>query len=600
MKRTVVCLMIAIVVGSAAAGWWRNAQRLRATGGLHYVWQDGNDYVYRVSYHMTGHASSGTFYVPANKESALTPLEDGGDGLLRYTPVSRTSKDGTMLLVRWEHQNGNLQVAPFMLEMGAAGAPGAITFDGQSTPPERHRVRNLVALLQVHLPLKATSDWEARETDLNGVWSGRYKVALVAPDAITFTKSVHGEQIGAGFLRRRAMSSDIRFSRAGYLLEVQGQQSGQFLMGTWPMGDEKTNFSVAFLRTEPHQAARAGAVAVDVARFRENSLLSSIAGQDEYLNNRLATLRERVRNAPLNQVMGVFAAHPDGSVEQLLEASRRLEAYLELEPDAAARASVDALTHFNPDSGAFSSVATALTTAGNAAAQGALRKAMTRLDANMRAVRRLVPHLAMVRNPEVASEEHLRAITRTRAQEEVAATAAMGLGIMGNRLRQTSSERADRIFVEARAGLDAHSDDDLYLHILGNIGHERQAEVVRPYLRSDDTRLRQEAVSSLRFSEVPEARKLLLTAAAEDVSADVRARAVEALGHQTQDAATLDLYLSQLQSETSVPVLKEALRNLSTIMGTSTDAREAFQEFLKTCGHPDLCPYAKGLWSAAS
>lgn len=594
------CLVLIVV---ARAGILRGQiLRAKAVRGAHYTWETGRDYVYRFHYNMAGEANAGTFYVPSNANVVMTPLSERADGLLRYTPVGVPGAEGvTTLLVTWHNEQGGEEVAPFAVNMSGTGAIESVTFNGASTPPQRHRVRNLLALFQFQLPTEAAATWVARETDLNGVWPTRYRVVGTRRGVIRCEKQTQGGALAGGMAMKRTGLMGARFDTvAGRLLEVHGRQKKQVTMGDWSVGREDADFSLALTGVELHDNARSVSVARSLAAVRAHAMLSSLGGRDEQALDRLASLRRRVAGTSLPAVMARFHDNPNGTVAELLEASRQLEAYLELDPEAAALASVRGLALLGPDTAAFSSIATALTTAGNRAAQEALQQAMAARGDDVHAVRRLIPHLGMVQHPTAPSEAFLRGITERHVGEDVAATAHLSLGIMGSRLRESEPERADKLFVDARRQLNAHHDDDLFLRVLGNMGNPRQPEVVKPLLKGDDAAARALALSSLRFVDTQEARDILLNAAQSDPSSDARMRAVEALGHHVQEATALDLYLSQLKTETSVPVLKETLRNLSTMTRSSRVARAAFKEFLETCGHPDLCPYARGLWSSAT
>jgi hypothetical protein len=477
-----------------------------------------------------------------------------------------------------------------------------LTFAPSTTQEARQTARVILGLAQVQWPdIPGQRSWDARETDLTGTWPVAYRLTDASAREVSFIKEPRGGVAPTGMEVRRTGALHGTFSVTGnHLTRLSGKTATEFWTGKRRLGMDKVAVDLALTSVED-----LGTMDLDEARAlfalpSREAVVSGLDGQDEFERLRLATLRQRIEGVSLHGLMGEFQAQINGSNKAMLAISQKLEAFLELDPEAAARACYEALTHMDPKSAAFSSIAANLTAVGNDAAQEALRDAMDALRTNEPAVKQLIPHLAMVKHPSQASEDALRGIVQRTKDRNVAASAKLGLGAMGRSVLRDQPERAVQIFAEAREALAQGDDKELQLHVLGNMGHPEQVKVAQEVMRSESGPLRGQALYSLRFVQTAESQQVLTDAAQHDADTGARTQALEALGFQAPDPHLVSVYIAQLHTEKSVPVLREVLRNLARTLRTSAEAREAFEAFLQHCGHPDLCPFAEGLWGIAS
>lgn len=585
-----LCLAGAVL----AAAMLRHRADDRLVKEARYVWEEGLLYRYGLTYVMSG-ATSVMGILDPNVTQPEQPVDSVFEGVVEETLVNKDGM-GSVLAVSLRPKSG--PPTDFLLTVSELGAVRALTFDPSVPAQQRQQTRAMWALLEARLPGRNELTWVAREDDLNGTWTSRYTAAVEDHAALHMTKTPGGGTQGAlGLVRRGALTVKFGLS-AGRKEEVTGQVDTEYRLEGHGVGRETSQVRWRLLEVLPLDAARRTQGASRALELQRHGVHSDLRGVDEQVLERRRQLEERVAGASLGTVMEQLVTNSEGINRELLRPSRQLEAFLELDPVAAADAALEGILRVDSGSAAFSSIATALTANGSAAAQGALVAAMERLDEDA-ALRKLVPHVGMVAQPNAASEEFLRALARTSKDAGVIAAAELSLGVMANRLLVQQPSRADRIFADAREALERGGDPELSMKVLGNIGHPDQTLLASAALLHGTPAERQNALQSLRWVMTAAAKQILMDSAARDSDAHARASAMESLGYRPQDDATLHLYVDQLKRESAVPVLKEALRNLSTMLRGWPAARAAYAGFLEACAHPELCDYARGLWLAS-
>lgn len=575
---------------------------------LQWSWRPGATYEFKVDYRSNGQAMveglSASGKQPERAQSVASHLA----GRLEITPLENTN-EGALLLFHLLDVTGETIMAgqvpekpteiTFRATMSSRGSFAALHFAPQSTPLLRNQLRALISSLQVTLPDSAQWRWHADEADLHGKFVADYAIDRFSGQRPAFRKAGRvregsGEHTNAPI--RSGKWTGTFDPEAGFVTSLEGNTSVSIQLGHMNVGAEHSTFSLSFVGKHLLTDLALARLKATDSELYASGLPGTLEGTEEH--EALAKVRdaEAVRGISLRGILDELALTENNTAEAQLPIFLQLKALLRTHPDAATGCA-EALGSFDPDGRSFGTVAVALASVGHDEAQRALRAAVGNLGDQSHGLFRLVPYLGLVPHPDTETEALAREIAHSDNEGGVKRAALLALGNMGNSLRNDAAGRATAIFDEARGelkGAAAGEEQRFYLRVLGNLGHPRQVDVVRPLLAQAPTATRESAVDSLRFVDTPESETILQHHALHDGSANVRARALQAMAFSEMTPERFKVYRDVLRLEMSVPVVQEALRGLGRAAPKHPEALRALHDYLGTCGHPDLCAVARG------
>jgi|GEM_PF-6458815 len=490
-----------------------------------------------------------------------------------------------------------------LVDVDGQGAFKAVRFAPGLTLLERNHMRTLLSLVQVVFPANPGGSWNGEESDMNGPFRASYQTrfSLLPSETVVLRKDLARD---GNVLTRMSGSLRINFdAAAGRVTGIEGARTTESRMGEAVVGEDAVRLAFSLSAVKQAPAAEPDWVKIAASELPYASgaaVVGTLEGKEETRELQKSLLRKELGDDTRASLLALTSeiAHEDDP--RALKTYLKLAALLTLDPDAA-NGLQDTLATLHWSSLAFRNIATALTKAGTPQAQEALREGIALAQGgkgDARAAQQLVVHLGMVAVPTTESEEFMRGLAFGAAPNDVGDTALLALGNMGHALREGVPQRAQRIQQELARVLPQESDftrRELLLAAIGNVGVADQVPVVAPFLSDARPSTRAKAARALRHVDTQDVKETLARTARSDASETVRAHAVEALAHTPGDAGTLAAYRAILETERSVPVLKETARNLSLMAATDAGARRVLEDFAAVCAHPELRPYVKNL-----
>lgn len=216
---------------------------------------------------------------------------------------------------------------------------------------------------------------------------------------------------------------------------------------------------------------------------------------------------------------------------------------------------------------------------------------------NESGVLQILPHMGLLARPTLASENYVRSLKVSSADKMVKNMADLSLGAMAKNIYSSSPERSSRILEDKKSDLSSvnnNSELKYQLKVIGNMGLPEQYDVIKPYLTSDSSEIRSQAVDSLRFVSTKEAAHALIESMS-DENVGVRIAAVGALGYRTASDNLINAYEESLYSEKKVSVVRMILSNIGGISQQDPRRNTLLKEYLAQCGITALCNQAKSL-----
>ncbi|BCM94474.1 hypothetical protein IAD21_06381 [Abditibacteriota bacterium] len=198
-------------------------------------------------------------------------------------------------------------------------------------------------------------------------------------------------------------------------------------------------------------------------------------------------------------------------------------------------------------------------------AQEAIVFAIQARPNDQEALLRLIPPMGMKENPSPSAQKVVGELAKSSRDFKVASTAQLALGAMARSLAKSSPARSVQIVDAILGQLEkAKSPGEIQqlLLMLGNTGSVHALPALQRYSRSESIPLRTTAVNSLRFINSPTAERLLLTTLSQDIHADMRLEAAQALGFRPMTDLAFQSQKAVLQSDQSASVRLTLLNNL--------------------------------------
>ncbi|WP_437755722.1 HEAT repeat domain-containing protein [Sorangium sp. So ce1389] len=615
-RRAASAAALTLVVVAAMIAIWSHA-RVRAVVDrssqalvARYEWPEGKALAYDVELRIEGRSNL-VALTTIDATAAERQLGWRGHSAAAHLTliIMRRARDELAIYVRREKSEARvddrgttdeqtMSKRPVVATVDDHGAFKSIRFPSDMAAVTRNNLRHALALAQVRLPeagsMQSGTEWSITEDAPNGPFQVKYIVAHVDGGHMALVKTVTAAP-GARAATAAGRFDGVFDAARGRLLALRGERRLTIAVGGEPVTEETASVALRLTGEVP-----APAEAAELATQAGLIMSSDLAGSDELLRAHRRALEKRLGIDGAESLLAQLRANPGASMKELQKTYLKLVALCTLNADECMSLAKE-LTNFPPVTQAFAAIATALAKVGTPEAQKALVDAMNTAASDPEVVVRLLPHLAMVERPTLESEQYVHRLAQEGGDAQVRGTAWLALGSIGHHARAEASARAVQIGRELGEQLASATNDEerqLFLGALGNVGEPSQLEGIVAYLDHDDTLLRERAVNALRFIEAPAARDALMRKAADDVNDIIRARAVEAMSFTSSSADDLALYRRLLRQESSVPVVREALRNVSLLAHDEREARHELADFVRRCGHQDLCSYARGLLNA--
>lgn len=550
-------------------------------------------------------AESGVAVAFGEDSQAAEPLTYAWQGTLRFRSyeVSPTLMalgcrlDGLSLEMRGQGSNPD-RVAPIareaametLVDCDPRGRIQAIWFPKGMGQEARNLVKGAILASLLALPRGDEARWEEIEEDGTGRFIARYTIEGV---------HVAEKTTYARVRRSRGDWTEVAGGPQGRA-NAEGATTGLFdvSQGHWHAieADEKVHLEHGSVRVDGSLRAKVCLTSRDMdaeAAFKGAALAAALrdaadrsgpggAEGAEEIARRLEEDEWRkalvgvTADALLVDLMRLFASGA-GEGDEAHDAVEKLVALLRIDPSAAA--AVAAWFRRGVEGEAPFAVLSALGSAATPEAQAVLVEVLS-ADAHSEEVRTSATLcLSFGRSPTAASEEALTRLATSGRTDALAGTAAVGLGIMANRLAATDPSRcsalAGRLTELAGKANDAAA-KRIAADALGNAGRPEVADAVLNLTEDPDVGVRMAAAFSLRFLEGEHVDRRL-EALLRDAQPDVRASAAQALGYRAgdgplrlldaaasdADAQVRDVALASLARRLDDPVARERVRRMS-------------------------------------
>ncbi len=470
--------------------------------------------------------------------------------------------------------------------------------------------RTLLAGLQVTLPLRRVPAWNARESDTNGDYVAMYAVVgdrTLAAGALALKKTKRASKTAANAgsvtsaeqgtwsalasgESRTTGATEIDFDiDHGAMKELASEQTVESTLGALPVATTKTKLDAE--RTAEHTldgpalAALLGSIAPLLGA--EPASLSARSTMDVELTKTNASKHWLGTTTLPDLVTALRASEGRAHDERHFDLFLKLHAFTYLHPDACARVA-QLLAPLDPSGSSFQVLLAALGATASNDAQAALIAALHVPSSSVQAKEQIIATLGMLPAPGEAAEAALRSVRDARdarATPELAATAALSLGIMARSLASRAPKRATTIVDEAlaRALADEHDEHDerrflLDLAILGNTGSPRILHDVLRWSHATSAERRGQAAFALRLVRADEAEARLLEIVAGDEDAALRSRTATALSYRDASARSLEVQRARASADPDPGVRAALLGNLFAMRDLYPEALAVLEE----------------------
>lgn len=470
---------------------------------------------------------------------------------------------------------------PFAFRVGKDGVIDHIRFDFKYGSEGRSIVLALLGSFQTVLKSSVDSRWTAPENDLNGAYLAEY--VLNAPSSLKKSKLRYLTSSAPGVTRRdiKILSTEGAISWSSELgVPVKIENSDEIEIQLNGRIVSRSHSSWSFIRSENNQAVvDKGVVRTKFALLQTSSIETDLAST--YDNRQLALKIEKsILGSTSRESLLASLNHPVATGEKMIstELFRKIKAEMIIEPNSAKdfAAIIRDLPGSDPR---FDDVSQAMSMANTPQAQDELRGLIEYRATDREVLTRAIPALAMVESPDEATEALIRK-KRESTDQDIANSATLGLGIIGGTLQYTTPERASGIYQTLKEDLGGADNDvarGLYLASLGNLGHPEQQALVAPFLKHENSELRNDATRSLRFVPTDVAEQELVSVLQADKDSTVRQSAAYALSYRLPTKALVDVFIKVLKSDSDSGVGVQIVRNLDAAADKNSDALEALK-----------------------
>lgn len=477
-----------------------------------------------------------------------------------------------------------------------AGHVREVRLDGSLGSLSSGMGRALIAAVQVVVASDNGSIWTVAEEDPNGPYLARYEVlgetTRESPDVATIRKRkvrYLGDADRHGFGGDRLPTSIVpagsmtaRYDRrAGRLLSLAGTESQVFSVAGREVARTETSIELNDFHGAELDAAESARVWGEAMAREARGPGVSLAWRPDPSIGRAALDRNTLGDADLDELLAEIqraegGERGDGETQLFL----KLRSLLSLEPATAERIAMR-LNGAPSGSLTFGLLAGTLSAAGHAEAQAALAEVLKRRRGEPEIVNRLLPLLAAVEEPTLATEATLRGLAFDSLDPELAHAARLALGAVARAVSVHAPERGEEIVASLIAVYGREPEGEMVLRllsVLGNTGARAALPIVKRYLGSASIERRVAATAALRFIPGPESDSLLAGVLVDDPVAEVRREAADAMGYRPVTESMLEAQSEAFRNEATDPVRLTLLENIWFAGREFTAARHIVEE----------------------
>ncbi|MBI3776893.1 MAG: HEAT repeat domain-containing protein [Gammaproteobacteria bacterium] len=602
MKRVSVVVAFCVVIGAVIFTY---ALLKSDAAPLLYKFEVGQSYYYALDYSSEG-------------QGALSPNLQGGSNPAGLTESSTAKIVGQVILKILEKKPAGFYSAEFKIvpsafafqynHKEAAVRPAYIValieildnwaINNFSMEPSAYEsygsvVREILGLLELKFPAERALTWQGMEKQF--------------PNEIPVTFALKGEKLSSSYEISKSYvggsgspkiegAFDYKFdNRAGLVRYLNGERKSEFRIAGQVLSINKTSLKMSYVESKQH-GTNAGSLGTLSTASSGGLVKDTLVGEKLVQDLKEASHKNTLGNDNLKTLLAALSMVNRTDGNALAQLGQKISALLFLHPELA-REFANLLLQYDWQDGRRLTIAAALTDVGTKEAQEALLSVLRQLPENGKSQVNLLFNLAMVKNPIVAAEDYFREAANTSAHEQLRIKSDFALGIIAHNVMQTEPQRAQNILGELTANLQTTNtigQQIVLIDSIGNIGMPEQVSVLKPYLENSNNAVKLPAINALRFVDTPDSKGLLINYMKSD-DERVRDVAAQSLGVTPGGRNEFELYKERLFQEKSIPVLKHILNNLAKLDAYSPDNLNTIDSFIRQCGHPDICGYAKSL-----
>jgi HEAT repeat protein len=435
-------------------------------------------------------------------------------------------------------------------------------------------LRTLLAMFQFVLPKKGkTLNWETIECDPTGLYVANYKTIKGAvKNTISFSKHK------VKYLKEKIDEDETTLTptvipkgetifvldlKKGNIISLKGEEEGMMYIGGKKVGDFKNGVILELEKEEVFGKEGISEIA---------NLYHSTSSQREKFSLFKTPSREESERVIYRKILGEATLESlleelkvrEGKGEDIIPVYLKLKALIYLKPEVC-----DELKGIlNREDLSISSkkvIADALASVGNTEAQR-LILSLIRFHQNDTAL--LIPLLYSlfdIKKPIPETIETLREFAFNCSNRELNAPARLILGVMANRLKDSSPDTSAEIVDElSKHLLSASSEEEIsqLLLALGNAGSERALPLLIDFSRHQSGEIRSCAVRAMRFIKNEKAEEVLLKALISDKEESVRRESAIALSYRKVTPRSFEVQKRVLLECEDVSLRLQLLSNL--------------------------------------
>lgn len=326
---------------------------------------------------------------------------------------------------------------------------------------------------------------------------------------------------------------------------------------------------------------------VETLSGKYRSRLSLIKSKTEILDgSRFSDLKTELREISSEDKNGIH------------NLSRKIVAMLTIKPETSYEFAeiMNSLTYKDLK---YRTIASALSEVGTKEAQDALINSVDQSIDNLDLVVHLMPYIGLLNEPNQDTEEKISNIANTSDNVIVRMSAELNLGSIAGNIKKSNPERALKIMEELAdklASVNSVDDKAHYIMVLGNIGVDEQVDHLEPFLHGKDQKLKLKAYDALRLVDTPRSLGFLIDGAQGD-DEGIRQTSIESLRTHSSSLELFNFYKNRIKVEKNISLLKMLFNNMSSMSDYHSESQDYMKQYLRNCGHKDLCTYIESLVS---
>ncbi len=511
---------------------------------------------------------------------------------LEIIPLSQSREKRWLLAYCWRNVSVNLKIDDqeipsderkrferefeqtlVFVETDEQGKIERLWFSGvASEAPSRSILRAILARIQVVMPAQLQSKWESEEDSPEGTYLAVYegtttegKNWIVCKRRVRYTAAENTIFPDAEF-RPQGQVRIVWDTELGVLRGMEGEIITQHFAKGRIIGEDVSKLRVRYIgvRSVSSSERRAlGASHRSVVQFAEGLRVS---GKELSESERRALDRQLLGKENYESLMArLKRLSEDAGIEEASDLMNKWLALVRLEPSVCKRLE-PYLRLLSWRTSQAQVLLFALREAGHSHAQTVLRNLAEAhfKKGDYESYGYYVSLLAFLDIPNEATEQYLLEKSRHK-EKEVAYPARLALGSVGYSLREKQPERTKQILEWALEGLrraEGVDEQELWLYVIGNIGHEGALSAVLPFVKHSEVVLRRAAVSALRFMQNGEAERALLEALEHDEERTVRVEAFSAYNYRPITERAVQVFERVLQKEPDKTFRREIIDKL--------------------------------------